>query len=328
MRVLVTGGAGYVGSASVRLLLDAGHEVVVIDTLERGWREAVDARARLVVGDVGDTAAVTEAGAGCDAVLHLAGYIAVGEGEREPARFEDGNVTRPSRMLEVLERSGVRDVVFFSSAAVYGEPTEVPITEDAPTKPVSVYGRTKLEFEQRLESWARVGAGRCVSLRYFNVAGAWPNGSLGEAHEPETHIIPRVLRSIAAGELSFEVFGDDYPTPDGTCIRDYVHVLDLARAHLLALEMLQRGGSGGAFNLGNGRGYSNLEVMRTCAAVTGVDVGAVIGPRRPGDSAVLVASHDLAERALGWRAERGDLATMVSDAWTWHRSHPAGYRSG
>jgi UDP-glucose 4-epimerase len=318
MRVLVTGGAGYVGSVTVRLLLDAGHEVVVLDTLERGHAAAVDPRATLLVGDIGDPAAVTEALPGCDTVLHAAGYIEVGEGELDPEGFIDANVTRPLRMLHTMSGAGVTRIVFSSSAAVYGEPASVPITEDAPTVPVNVYGRTKLSFEQAL-------GGRAISLRYFNVAGAWPDGTLGEAHDPESHIIPRVLRAMAAGERRFEVYGGDYPTPDGTCVRDYIHVADLARAHLLALERLHAGGDGGVFNLGNSRGYSNLEVVRTCADVTGIELEAVIGSRRAGDPAVLVASHERAERVLGWRPERGDLRTMVEDAWRWHRARPRGY---
>lgn len=326
MRVLVTGGAGYVGSVSVRLLADAGHDVVVLDTLERGWRESVDERARLVVGDVGDAAAVHDAAGGCDAVLHLAGYIEVAEGERYPDRFEDANVTRPSRMLETLAKVGVTNIVFSSSAAVYGEPRVLPLTEDALEAPVNVYGRTKLEFERRLIAFGRETGGRCVRLRYFNVAGAWPDGGIGEAHAPETHIIPRILHAIAHGAPRFEIFGGDYPTPDGTCVRDYIHVADLAAAHALALERVHAGAPGGVFNLGNGRGHSNLAVVRVCSQVADARIEVAIGPRRSGDPAVLIASHELAGRVLGWRGERGELRQMVADALRWHSAHPDGYR--
>ena len=330
MRILVTGGAGFIGSVTTRLLLDRGHECVVLDTLEKGHREAVDARAELVVGDVGDRKVLADVLPGCDAVMHLAGYIEVAESERQPERYLDNNVIRPTRMLDWMERTGVRRIGFSSTAAVYGEPRVLPIPEDALTIPVNKYGASKLAFEQELRAREATGRLDAVRLRYFNVAGAWPDGSLGEAHEPESHIIPRILGAMADGRRDFEVYGGDYPTHDGTCVRDYIHVLDLARAHALALERLQAGGGGGggAFNLGNGQGYSNLEVVRACAEVTGVEVEPRIGPRRAGDPAVLVASHERARDDLGWTPERGELATMVEDAWRWHRSHPRGYGRG
>lgn len=327
MRVLVTGGAGYIGCISVRLLLDRGHEVVVLDTLERGHARSVDGRATLVVGDVGDRRVIDQAMAGCDAVLHLAGYTLVEESEREPDRYFDNNVERPSHLLEAVVDHRVRSFVFSSTAAVYGEPSVVPIAEDAPTQPVNVYGGSKLEFEYLLEHVRSRGLFENIRLRYFNAAGAWPDGSLGEDHEPETHLIPRVLTAIAEGRRSLEVYGGDYPTPDRTCVRDYIHVLDLAEAHLLALERLHAGGTGGVFNLGNGRGFSNLEVVRECAEVTGQEIEVKIGPRRAGDPAALVASNVRAVRKLGWRPERAGLQTIVADAWRWHSSHPRGYRA-
>jgi UDP-glucose 4-epimerase len=325
VRILVTGGAGYIGSVTTRLLLDRGHDCVVLDTLERGHREAVDARAELVVGDVGDRKVLADTLPGCDAVLHFAGYIDVAESERDPQRYLDGNVTRPTVMLDWMERVGVRSLVFSSTAAVYGEPVRVPITEDATMLPVNKYGASKLAFEHEIRDRERRGALRAIRLRYFNVAGAWPDGSLGEAHDPETHIIPLVLTAMAAGERDFEVFGGDYATEDGTCVRDYVHVLDLANAHALALARLETGAVGSAINLGNGRGYSNLEVVRACAEATGCVIEPRMGPRRAGDPAVLVASHERAERELGWRPERPGLSEMVADAWRWHSSHPSGY---
>ncbi len=318
MRILVTGGAGYIGSITARHLLDAGHEVTVIDSLVRGREEAVDPRARFVRGEIGDAAALDEALPGCDAVMHLAGFIEVAESQSEPGRYFDANVAQPVRMLDAMVRHGVSDIVFSSTAAVYGEPESVPIPEDAPTRPVNVYGATKLMFEQMLDAYATAHGVRSIRFRYFNVAGAWPDGSLGEAHDPETHIIPRILHSMAGGRREFEVYGDDYPTPDGTCVRDYIHVCDLAEAHRLGLERLHAGGGGGVLNLGNGQGYSNLEVVRACADVTGVDVDVSIGPRRPGDPAVLVASAARAGSDLGWKPSRGELAEMIGDAWRWH----------
>lgn len=326
VRIVVTGGAGYIGSVTVRALCDRGHQVTVVDTLEKGHREAVDPRAALVVGDVGDEGLMRDALAGADAVMHLAGYIEVAESQAFPEKYVDANVTRPVRMLDMMELAGVRSMVFSSTAAVYGEPDTVPIPEDAPTRPVNVYGESKLAFERELARREEAGALAAVRLRYFNVAGAWSDGSLGEAHEPETHIVPRILTALLAGRREFEIFGGDYPTRDGTCVRDYIHVVDLANAHALALERLGGGGTGGVFNLGNGQGFTNLEVLRACAEVVGAEVEPVIGPRRAGDPAVLVASSAEAGRVLGWRPQRGNLTGIVSDALTWHRAHPDGYR--
>ncbi|MDO8916093.1 MAG: UDP-glucose 4-epimerase GalE [Coriobacteriia bacterium] len=325
MRFLVTGGAGYIGSITVRTLLDAGHEVIVLDTLEKGWREAVDRRARVEAGDVGDRKILDWLLPGCDAVMHLAGYIEVAESQADPGRYFENNVSKPLTLLRAMVDHGVGALVFSSTAAVYGIPAVVPILEDAPTLPVNAYGSSKLMFEQQVEWFAAAHGLRAVRLRYFNVAGAWPDGTLGESHDPETHIIPRVLRAMADGQERFEVFGDDYPTPDGTCVRDYIHVCDLAGAHRLALERVGSGGEGGVFNLGNGRGYSNLEVVRACARVSGREVAIDIGPRRAGDPPVLVASHARAQAELGWTPERGDLDTMIEDAWRWHSTNPNGY---
>ncbi len=353
MKFLVTGGAGYIGAITTRMLLDAGHQVVVLDTLEKGHREAVDDRARLVVGDVGDRGALAEAfavfpslggGAGeCDAVMHLAGYIEVAESQAEPGRYFENNVSRPLVMLQAMAERGVEAICFSSTAAVYGEPEEVPITEKSPTRPINAYGASKLMFEEQLEWFERLRGLRSVRFRYFNVAGAWPDGSLGEAHEPETHIVPRILQAMAAGREEFEVYGKDYPTEDGTCVRDYIHVMDLGLAHRLGLEWLAEnsetatpdpGGagvpaqSGAVFNLGNGQGFSNLEVVRTCAEVTGRDVRIELGPRRAGDPAVLVASSDRARRVLGWAPERSRLRQIIGDAWEWHRRHPRPSKPG
>ena len=326
MRFLVTGGAGYIGSITTRVLLDAGHECVVLDTLECGQREAVDPRAELVIGSVGDAEALDTALPGCDAVMHLAGYIEVAESVANPDKYFRANAIEPLVMLAAMTRHGVDALVFSSTAAVYGEPQSIPIREDAPTLPVNPYGLSKLAFEETLEA-CRADAGvRSIRYRYFNVAGAWADGSMGEAHDPETHIIPRVLTALRDGQRRFEVFGGDYPTPDGTCVRDYIHVLDLANAHRIGLEALVGGHTGGVFNLGNGQGYSNLEVVRACAAASGREVEIEIGPRRAGDPATLVASAEKAMRELGWTPQRGDLDDIIGDAWVWHLEHPGGYQ--
>ncbi len=344
MRILVTGGAGYIGSVATRLFIDAGHEVIVLDSLERGHRAAVDPRATLVIAPVGDADILDAILPGLDAVVHFAGYIDVAESMRDPDLYHEKNVVEPSVLLERLLPSGVRHVVFSSTAAVYGEPRSVPIPEDAVLAPINPYGGSKAAFEELLRVAESRGQLTAVSLRYFNVAGAWLDGSVGEAHAVETHIVPVLLRAAmraldggqaddtgqgtpgsgAREAARFTVFGDDYPTPDGSCVRDYVHVVDLARAHLSALEYLAAGNPGIACNVGSGRGYSNLEVVEACARVTGCDFDVTRGPRREGDPARLVASIERAAEVLGWAPER-DLDAMIQDAWSWHRSHPRGY---
>lgn len=328
MRVLVTGGAGYIGSITVRVLLDSGHDVAVLDSLERGNAEALDPRARFFKGSVGDAAAVAEALEGQEAVLHCAGLIEVAESQQAPERYWHANMVEPLVLLDGMRKAGVPALVFSSTAAVYGEPESTPILETAALSPVNTYGATKLALEQAIESYERAHGLRAIRLRYFNVAGAWPDGSMGEAHDPETHIVPRILQRLAKGETDFEVYGGDYPTRDGTCVRDYIHVFDLAQAHRLALERLGSGAEGGVYNLGSGEGFTNLEVVAAAGRVTGRRIDVTIGPRRPGDPAVLVASSAEARCVLGWNPERADIETMIGDAWRWHMSHPTGYHSG
>ncbi len=323
MRICATGGAGYIGSITVRRLLDAGHEVVVLDSLERGHQAAVDPRARFVWGSVGDSGALDDALERVDVVLHMAGYIDVAESQSDHDLYYRKNLEEPSRMLDRMVARGITALVFSSTAAVYGEPETVPIPEDAATRPVNVYGASKLAFERMIEVAEHVGALRSVRFRYFNVAGAWPDGSLGEAHDPETHIVPRALAAAANGD-HFTIFGDDYATPDGTCVRDYLHVADLAEAHLRACEYLHDGGAPVVCNLGSGRGYSNREIARACGRACGDGLEVVCGPRRAGDPARLVAAIDRAREVLGWSPAR-DLDTMVADAWRWHTSRPNGY---
>ena len=334
MRVLVTGGAGYVGSVSVEALVDAGHDVVVLDDLSKGHRDAVVAGARLVEGSYADrrSLAALLAATPVDAVLHCAARSLVGESIAEPALYYRENVAGGVTLLEALREAGVRRVVFSSTAAVYGEPVEIPIREDAALAPVNPYGETKRTFEGALRWYAGAYGLRSVSLRYFNVAGA--SGRNGEVHDPETHLIPNVLRAVEGrGEVT--VFGTDYPTPDGTCIRDYIHVLDLARAHLLALEATAPGdgrtsGPGGgatalALNLGNGGGYSVREIVAAVEVATGAPVPHRAGPRRAGDPPVLVADATRAGEVLGWMPRHRDLVEIVASAWTWRRAHPDGY---
>ncbi len=328
MRILVTGGAGYIGAITARHLLDAGHEVVVLDSLERGRREAIDSRATFVHSAVGDTSALDAILPDCDGVMHLAGLIEVAESQREPGAYFDANVAQPVRMLDAMVRHGVCDIVFSSTAATYGEPDEVPIVEDAPTRPINVYGASKLMFEQMLDAYGAAHGIRSVRFRYFNVAGAWPDGSLGEAHDPETHIVPRILQAMASGQREFEVYGDDYPTPDGTCVRDYIHVEDLIAAHIRAMETLdprdpakrQR-----VYNLGIGRGHSVKQIVEAVRRVTGHAIPTETGPRRPGDPPQLYADSARAQRELGWQPRYTDIERIVETAWRWFKTHPEGY---
>ncbi len=328
-RILVTGGAGYVGAVSVEAFLAAGHEVVVLDDLSTGHRAAVPDGARLVVGDYGDGSATASllADARIEAILHCASRSLVGELLVEPARYFRDNVAGGIALLEAAREIGVDRFVLSSTAAVYGVPDATPISEDAPLRPINPYGETKRSFEGALDWYAKAYGLRGVSLRYFNVAGA--TDAIGEDHEPETHIIPAILQAVDAGRR-LTLFGDDYPTRDGTCVRDYIHVADLADAHLLALEATvagdQRTGDGLlACNLGNGEGATNLEVIAAAEAVVGRPIDYEVGPRRPGDPPVLVASPLRAKAILGWAARRPDLEEMVGSAWAWRRARPGGY---
>jgi UDP-glucose 4-epimerase len=320
VKVLVTGGAGYVGSHMVKTLLDAAHDVVVLDDLSTGHRDAVDARARFVEGDVGATADVAALlrDERVEAVCHFAAKIRVEESVSAPRLYWQGNLVRTLGLLEaVLGCATPPAFVFSSTAAVYGTPREVPIDEDHPKRPESPYGETKLAVEHALESYGRAYGLRWVALRYFNAAGADAAAGLGERHEPETHLIPIVLDAAAGVRPSVSIYGTHWPTPDGTCVRDYVHVLDLCEAHLAALEHLVRGARSGAFNLGTGQGRSVREVVDAVRRVTGRPVPVVEAPERAGDPAVLVAKVERAEKLLGWKARRSELDAIVADAWAW-----------
>jgi UDP-glucose 4-epimerase len=319
MRVLVTGGAGYIGSVVAAQLVAAGHDVTVLDDLSTGHADAVPAGATFVKGTVRDCAAEVLAD-GIDGVLHLAARSLVGESVAEPARYWSANLGGSVALLEAMREIGVRTIVFSSTAAVYGEPEHTPIAETAPTRPTNPYGASKLAVDTTLAEFCRLYGFGAMSLRYFNVAGAHraADGTwFGERHDPETHLIPAVLAAAAAGQR-VQVFGDDYPTPDGTCIRDYIHVTDLADAHLRALAA-GRPGQYRVYNLGNGTGFSVRQVVDVCAEVTGTAIGTDIAPRRGGDPAVLVASSERIQAELGWQASR-DLRDMAADAWEFTRA--------
>ena len=326
MNVLVTGGAGYIGSHTVKALVEAGHHVVVFDDLSTGHRASV-AGVPFVQGDVTRREDLLDAlkRYSIDAVMHFAAKSLVGESMQDPAKYYVNNVAGGVTLLEALREAGVETIIFSSTAAVYGEPESIPIPEEHPLRPTSVYGRTKLMFEQMLEDYRRVYGLRYAALRYFNAAGADPGGQIGEDHDPETHLIPIVLQAALGQREAVTIFGTDYDTPDGTCIRDYIHVTDLADAHVLALEALKAGGPGGVYNLGNGNGFSVRQVIEAAERVVGAKIPVKEGDRRPGDPAVLVASSARAQRELGWKPRFTDLDEIVRTAWQWHRSHPNGY---
>ena len=326
MNVLVTGGAGYIGSVVAHEMVKAGHKVVVFDNLSHGYRAAVPNEAEFVQGEVGDERAVTEIlrKHQIEAVMHFAALIEVGESMRVPERYFQNNTGATLTLLEAMVANGVSKFVFSSTAALYGEPERTPIPESAALKPENAYGESKLLVERMLEWLNRIHGFRYASLRYFNAAGA--AGELGEAHEPESHLIPLVLQVPLGKRQSVSIFGSDYPTPDGTCVRDYVHVLDLAQAHLLAVEALGEQ-TKLIFNIGSGHGFSVREVIETARRITGHEIPAVESPRRPGDPAVLVASSEKIRSELKWKPQHAGLEDIIGSAWEWHRKHPRGYKS-
>lgn len=325
--ILVTGGAGYIGSHTVRLLRARGVPVAVIDDLSEGHAAAVPAGVEFARVDLCDEPAVRETVARIAprAVLHFAANCLVGESVANPGKYYRNNLEASLVLLRATRAAGCETMVFSSTAATYGEPVRVPIDEEHPQKPINPYGATKLMFEQALADHARAHGFRWVALRYFNAAGATAAGDLGEDHEPETHLIPLVLAAALGQRPRVTVLGEDYDTKDGTCVRDYIHVDDLADAHLRALEHLDRGGASGAFNLGTGDGYTVREVIDLARRVTGRAIPAQAGPRRPGDPAVLVADGRKAREVLGWKPQHSDLETIVTSAWRWHSAHPKGY---
>jgi UDP-glucose-4-epimerase GalE len=326
MRILVTGGAGYIGSHAVRLFLARGHDVWVYDNLSKGHRKAVPAE-RLIVADLEELQRLDQALVEhrVEAVVHYAAWSYVGESVQDPAKYYRNNLVNTLGLMDCLRRHGVKRFVFSSTCATYGVPQKVPISEEEPQKPINPYGAGKLAVERALADFAAAYGWGYAALRYFNAAGASPDGALGEDHTPETHLIPIVLQAALGQRPHVEVYGTDYPTPDGTCVRDYVHVDDLAEAHLLALERLEPG-KGLCLNLGTGKGYSVREVIRTAEEATGKKVAVKEGPRRPGDPPVLVAAAERGQRELGWRPRYAELRPIIETAWNWHRTHPRGFR--
>jgi len=323
--ILVTGGAGYVGSHAAKALRQAGHDVIVYDDLSAGHRGAV-LGGRLIEGNIADVATVRRAlrETGATAVMHFAAWLVVPDSVKDPAGYYRNNVIGTLGTLDAMAAEGCRHFVFSSTCATYGEPTETPLRETHPTNPINAYGQSKLAIEHALPHFERAYGIRSIRLRYFNAAGADPDGELGEDHAPEIHVIPRAF-DAALGGAPLDVFGEDYPTPDGTCLRDYVHVTDLADAHVRAMRWLTDGGASGTYNVGTERPSSVRQVISAVEQATGKKVAWRSAPRRPGDPAILYASAERIRADLGWVPRRADLTTIVADAWRWHEAHPHGY---
>ena len=327
MTILVLGGAGYIGSHTVYALIEKGVDVVVIDNLETGHIEAVHEKARFYKGDIRDRAFVDSVldKEKIDAVIHFAANSLVGESMVNPLKYYDNNVNGTKVLLQSMVAHGLDKIVFSSTAATYGEPEKVPILETDRTEPTNTYGETKLAMEKMFKWTDRAHGLKYVSLRYFNACGAHISGKIGEAHSPETHLIPLILQVPLGQREYISIFGDDYDTSDGTCIRDYIHVTDLAQAHILAVDYLMKGNESNIFNLGNGVGFTVKEVIDTARKVTGHEIPAKIAERRAGDPARLIASSDKARQVLLWKPEHADLEEIISTAWNWHKNHPNGY---
>ena len=330
MSILVLGGAGYIGSHTVYELISAGRDVVVADNLVTGFRAAVHPKAKFYQADIRDRKAMDQLfeQEDIEGVIHFAASSQVGESMTNPLKYYDNNLCGTACLLQSMVAHGVDKIVFSSTAATYGEPERIPILEGDRTEPTNCYGETKLAMEKMFSWTGRAHGLRYVALRYFNACGAHPNGLIGEAHQPETHLIPLILQVPNGQREKISVFGDDYDTPDGTCIRDYIHVCDLAQAHILALDYLMAGGKSDVFNLGNGVGFSVKEVIEVARKVTGHPIPLEIAPRRAGDPARLVASSEKAKSVLGWKPRYDSLDTIVSTAWAWHKGHPQGYEGG
>ncbi|ANR70853.1 UDP-glucose 4-epimerase GalE [Selenomonas sp. oral taxon 126] len=327
MAILVCGGAGYIGSHAVHALVEKGEQVAIVDNLQTGHRGALNPAAKFYEGDIRDASVLDKIFTEnkIEAVIHFAANSLVGESMEKPLLYFNNNVYGMQVLLEAMVRHGVDKIVFSSTAATYGEPKRVPIHEDDETCPTNTYGETKLTMEKMMKWVSRANGVRYVSLRYFNAAGALPDGSIGEDHKTETHLIPLILQVPTGRRDHITVFGDDYPTPDGTCLRDYIHVVDLADAHVLALEYLRKGGASDIFNLGNGQGFSVKEMIAAAEKATGRSIKVEIGARRAGDPAQLIASSEKARTVLGWKPQFTDVEQVIGTAWKWHESHPHGY---
>ncbi|MED3563249.1 UDP-glucose 4-epimerase GalE [Bacillus xiapuensis] len=327
MSILVLGGAGYIGSHAVYQLIDQNYEVSVIDNLQTGHRDAVHPKANFYEGDIRDRAFIRSVfeKENIEGILHFAANSLVGESMTEPLKYFDNNVYGTQIVLEMMKEFGVKHIVFSSTAAVYGEQKVIPITESAVKIPSNTYGETKLTMEKMMSWCEKAFELKFVSLRYFNVAGAREDGQIGEDHNPETHLIPVVLEAALGKRPAVTVFGEDYDTKDGTCVRDYIHVEDLIAAHLLALKYLKNGGESNVFNLGSSQGFSVKEIIETAKEVTGIDLPVVMGERRSGDPSTLIASSEKAKQVLGWNPSRTSIREIIRDAWNWHQYHPNGY---
>jgi len=327
MAILVCGGAGYIGSHAVHALVEKGEQVVIVDNLQTGHRGALNPAATFYEGDIRDASVLDKIFTEnkIEAVIHFAANSLVGESVEKPLLYFNNNVYGMQVLLEAMVRHGVDKIVFSSTAAVYGEPKRVPIHEDDETCPTNTYGETKLTMEKMMKWVSRANGVRYVSLRYFNAAGALPDGSIGEDHATETHLIPLILQVPLGKRDHITVFGEDYPTPDGTCLRDYIHVVDLADAHVRALDYLRQGGESNIFNLGNGQGFSVKEMIAAAQKATGRSIKVEIGARRAGDPAQLIASSEKARTVLGWNPQFTDVEQVIGTAWRWHEHHPHGY---
>lgn len=327
MNVLVTGGAGYIGSHAVRALLDGGHRVSVVDNLSTGFRDSVDQRAHFFKGDISDSRLIEQIHGQMpiQAVLHFAAFIEVGESVKDPQKYYENNFVKAFQFLKTVSGLKIRQFIFSSTAAVYGSPQTIPIPEEHGCLPINPYGRSKYMFECALRDLSVQNNFKFCIFRYFNVAGAHPSGEIGEAHNPESHLIPNILRSALAENKVFKIFGTDYDTKDGSCVRDYVHVQDLVEAHVLGLEYLKHKDSQ-VFNLGSAAGYSVKEVFAACEKVLGKKIEFEVSERRAGDPAILIAQNSKARSDLGWKPAYENLETIIEHAWVWHKNHPQGYR--
>jgi UDP-glucose 4-epimerase len=328
MTILVLGGAGYIGSHTAYELIDRGEDVVIVDNLETGYREAVHPKARFYQGDIRNRSFIDSVfeKEKIDAVIHFAANSLVGESMVNPLKYYDNNLCGTKVLLESMVAHKIDKIVFSSTAATYGEPEKVPILEIDKTQPTNTYGETKLSMEKMFHWTGKAHGLRYVSLRYFNACGAHKSGKIGEAHNPETHLIPLILQVPNKKREAISIYGDDYNTKDGTCVRDYIHVTDLAQAHILAVEYLMKGNESNIFNLGNGIGFTVKEVIETARKVTGDPIKVEMAPRRAGDPAVLIASSEKAKTVLGWKPEHADLQEIIESAWAWHKAHPNGYK--
>ncbi|WP_455797196.1 UDP-glucose 4-epimerase GalE [Clostridium butyricum] len=327
MSYIVLGGAGYIGSHAVNKLIENNYDVIVVDNLQSGHEEAINSKAKFYKGDIRDKNFLSNVfkEENIDGVFHFAANSIVGESMKEPLMYFNNNVYGMQILLEVMNEHNVNKIVFSSTAATYGEPKKVPITEDMETCPTNTYGETKLVMEKMMKWCDKAYGMKYVALRYFNVAGAEDDGSIGEDHNPETHLIPIVLQTALGKRDHITIFGDDYDTEDGTCVRDYVHVVDLVEAHILAMKYLTDGGESNTFNLGSSQGFSVKEILETARKVTDKDIKAIIGERRAGDPSKLIASSDKARKMLGWNPSRTNIENIIKDAWLWHDTHKNGY---